>query len=196
VLVDAATYVQKSWAGTVGAQAGYNGGTCNTIWGFEIDGNWVSGNTTTQLLPNSQFFNININSRWDALVTARGRAGLVIDNLLLYVTGGVAAGHFKTNYYNQFLGIPGAIAGTINQANTEQWRYGLAAGVGAEWALGNNWTLRSEVLYVDFIDSSHRVLFVPGVPGTFASFTESDSAWITRIGVNYKFGGGSVVARY
>src|SRR5882724_5782224 len=74
VLVDTATYVQKSWAGMVGGQAGYNWGTCNTIYGFEIDGDWLSGNVTTQLIPNaSPLLNINIQSRWDALVTARGR---------------------------------------------------------------------------------------------------------------------------
>jgi len=194
VLVDSASYVQKTWAGLVGAQAGYNWGTCNTIYGIEVDGDWVSGRANTQLLPNLPFFNININSRWDALVTGRGRAGLVIDNMLLYVTGGVAAGHFKTNYFTHFV-IPGFID-TTSTFNTDQWRWGLAAGVGAEWALGTNWTLRTEVLYVDFIESSHRVVFVPGVPPGFASFKESDSAWITRIGVNYRFGAGAVVARY
>jgi outer membrane immunogenic protein len=194
VLVDTATIVQKSWAGMVGAQAGYNWGTCNTIFGVEVDGDWISGRVTTQLVPNVPFVNINIQSRWDALVTARGRAGVVIDNMLLYVTGGAAAGHFKTTYFNQFLGIPGVVAGTpANFANTDQWRWGIAAGVGAEWAFGNNWTLRTEVLYVDFVESSHNVLFVP--PATFASFKESDSAWITRIGVNYRFGG-PVMARY
>jgi outer membrane immunogenic protein len=193
VLVDTASYVQKTWAGMVGAQAGYNWGTCNTIYGFEVDGDWISGKVTTQLIPNSTLFNINIQSRWDALVTARGRAGVVIDNMLLYVTGGVAAGHFKTSYTSQFLGIPGVIAGFTNQANNNEWRWGLAAGVGAEWALGSNWTVRTEVLYVDFVETEHRYLFAP--PATFANFKESDSAWITRIGVNYRFGG-PVVAKY
>jgi outer membrane immunogenic protein len=197
VLVDTATYVQKNWAGMVGGQFGWNGGTCNTIYGIEIDGDWISGRNNTQLLPNSPFFNINVASRWDAIVTARGRAGLVIDNMLLYITGGVAAGHFKTSYTSQFLGIPGVIPGFVNTWNTDQWRYGLVAGVGAEWAFGGNWTVRTEVLYVDFIESSHNVQAVtvppPGVIP--AGFKESDSAWIGRIGVNYRFGG-PVVARY
>lgn len=188
VLVDSATIVQKSWAGMVGAQAGYNFGTCNTIYGIEIDGDWLSGNVTTQLIPNSTFFNINIHSRWDALVTARGRAGVVIDNLLLYVTGGAAAGHFRTSYTSQFLGIPGVIPGTpANVANTDEWRWGVAAGVGAEWAFSSALTLRTEVLYVDFAESSHRALFI--APATFANFKESDSAWIGRVGLNYRFSG-------
>jgi outer membrane immunogenic protein len=197
VLVDAATYVQKGWAGMVGGQFGYNGGSCNTIWGIEVDGDWISGRNNTQLIPNNgppPLVNLNIASRWDAIVTARGRAGVVIDNMLLYVTGGVAAGHFKTTYTNQFFGIAGVVPAFLFQATNDQWRYGLVAGVGAERAMGNNWTVRSEVLYVDFIESSHRVLFAP--PATFASFKESDSAWIARVGVNYRFGGGAVVARY
>ena len=196
VLVDAATYVQKDWAGMVGGQFGWNGGTCNTIYGFEVDGDWISGRNNTQLLPNAQGININIASRWDAIVTARGRAGLVIDNMLLYITGGVAAGHFKTAYTNQFFPIPNVFPGFVNTWNTDQWRYGLVAGVGAEWAFGGNWTLRSEVLYVDFIESSHNVLSVavPG-PGFLAGFKESDSAWIGRVGLNYRFGG-AAVARY
>jgi outer membrane immunogenic protein len=193
VLVDTASYVQKSWAGTVGGQIGYNWGTCNVIYGIEVDGNWVSGRVTTQLIPNSTLFNINIQSRWDALVTGRTRAGVVLDNFLLYVTGGIAAGHFRTSYTSQFFGIPGVIAGTFNSVSNDEWRWGLAAGFGGEWAFAPNWTFRSEVLYVDFVQKERRYLFAP--PATFANFTESDSAWITRIGVNYRFGG-PVVARY
>jgi outer membrane immunogenic protein len=193
VLVDVATYVQKSWAGTIGAQAGYNWGTCNTIYGIEVDANWLSGRNTLRLIPNSPLFDISIQSRWDALVTGRTRAGVVIDNLLIYVTGGIAAGHFRTNYTSTFLGIPGIIAPFTNQASNNEWRWGLAAGIGTEWAFGNNWTLKSEILYVDFVDKERRYLFAP--PAGFANFRESDSAWITRIGVNYRFGG-PVVARY
>jgi outer membrane immunogenic protein len=191
VLVDSATYVQKSWAGTVGGQVGYNWGTCNVIYGIEVDGNWLSGNVTTQLIPNAPFFNININSRWDALVTGRARAGVVLDNFLLYVTGGIAAGHFKTNYTSAF-NIP-QVVNVFNSVTINEWRYGLAAGFGGEWAFAPNWTFRSEVLYVDFVEKETRVLFAP--PATFANFKASDSAWISRVGVNYRFGG-PVVARY
>jgi outer membrane immunogenic protein len=33
-LVDASTYVLKSWGGTVGGQIGYNFANCNTLWGI------------------------------------------------------------------------------------------------------------------------------------------------------------------
>jgi len=194
VLVDTATYVQKKWGGVVGGQIGYNWTTCNTLWGIELDGDWAYAKATTQLLPNSPFFNINIESRFDALLTARTRTGIVLDNLLLYVTGGIAAGHFKTTYTNQFLGIAGVVPGFLFQAESRQWRWGLAAGFGAEWAWSDRVSIRSEVLYVDFVDRENRYLFAP--PAGFANFTESDSMWISRIALNVKFGDYPVAAKY
>ena len=186
VLVDTATYVQREWAGVIGGQIGYNWvGGCNTLWGIELDGDWSNASASTQLIPNAPLFNININSQFDGLVTARTRAGLVLDNVLLYVTGGVAAGHFNTTYTSQFLGIPGVVTGFTNQASVDEWRWGMVAGVGAEWAWSDRVSIRSEVLYVDFVDSEKRVLFA--APATFANFTQSDSMWISRLGVNLKF---------
>ena len=93
----------------------------------------------------------------------------MIDNLLLYVTGGIAAGHFKTTYTSQFLGIPGVIAGFTNSAESREWRWGMVAGFGAEWAWTDRVSIRSEVLYVDFVDRENRYLFAP--PAGFANFT-------------------------
>ena len=194
VLVDTATYVQKKWGGVVGGQIGYNWTTCNTLWGIELDGDWAYAKANTQLIPNSALFNINIESRFDALLTARTRTGIVLDNLLLYVTGGIAAGHFKTTYTSQFLGIPGVIAGFTNSVENREWRWGLVAGFGAEWAWSDRVSIRSEVLYVDFVDRENRFLFAP--PATFANFTESDSMWISRIALNVKFGDYPVAAKY
>jgi outer membrane immunogenic protein len=192
VLVDTATYVQKKWGGLIGGQIGYNFTTCNTLWGIELDGDWSRTNVSTQLIPNAPFFNINITSRFDGLVTARTRAGIVMDNLLIYVTGGLAAGHFRTTYLSAF-NIPGVIA-VNNQADSSQWRWGFVAGFGTEWAWSDSVSIRSEVLYVDFADREQRFLFA--APATFANFTESDSMWITRIGLNWRFGKNPVVARY
>jgi outer membrane immunogenic protein len=68
------------------------------------------------------------------------------------------------------------------------------ADFGAEWAWTPNWSVRTEILYADFPDRERRFLFAP--PAGFANFTESDSMWITRVGVNYRFGGGPVYAAY
>jgi len=186
VLVDSATYVQKEWGWAIGGHAGYNWGTCNTIFGIEVDGDWVDADVTTRLIPNAPGFDIHIRSQLDGLATARFRTGIAVDNLLFYATGGIAGGHFKTTYTSQFLGIPGVIPGFTNSASFDDWRFGWVAGFGTEWAFSPNWILRSEVLYVEFADREKRVLFAP--PAGFANFTESDSMWVGRVGVSYRFG--------
>src|SRR5262245_17345263 len=150
VLVDVATYVQKKWGGTVGGQLGYNVARCNTLWGVEVDGNWLSNKDTFQLIPNSTLFNISVQSRFDALVTARLRGGVVVDDIYIYLTGGLAGGHFKTTYTDIFFGIPGVIPGATFAAEFSNWRLGWVGGVGAEWRWTDRWSLKGELLYVDF----------------------------------------------
>jgi outer membrane immunogenic protein len=194
VLVDTASYVPTQWGGMIGGQVGHNWTTCNTVWGLEVDGDWVYARNTLQLIPNaSPLLNLNITSRLDALVTARARAGIAVDNLLLYITGGFAAAHFRTTYRNEFFGIPAAVPGFVFTADSNTWRFGLVAGVGAEWAWTDRWTIRSELLYAAFAKTERTFLFAP--PATFATFTESDQMLIARLALNYKFGG-PVVARY
>jgi hypothetical protein len=100
-----ASYVQKKSGGIVGGQIGYNWTTCRALWGIEIDGSWAGAKATTHFdhnrdggnepgVPGAEF----INSRLGALVTGRIRSGLVLDNLLLYVTGGFAAARIKTTW--------------------------------------------------------------------------------------------------
>jgi outer membrane immunogenic protein len=117
------------------------------------------------------------------LVTGRVRAGAALDNLLLYVTGGVAAARINTTWKD-----------FDEVAQINEWRWGWVAGFGTEWAFTDRISLRSEVLYVDFVDRAHRVPFNSGFIN-FAHFTHSDSAWIARVGLNVKFGG-PVAARY
>lgn len=178
VLLDVATYVQKKWGGLVGGQIGYNWANCNTFWGIEIDGSWSNAKVTTLFDPDDD--RASITSRLNALVTGRARAGAALDNMLFYLTGGVAAARLKTTWADD------EAAAVINE-----WRWGWVAGFGTEWAFTDRVSLRSEVLYVDFVDRHHRELF----DGDFANFTHSDSAWIARVGLNVKFGG-PVAARY
>jgi outer membrane immunogenic protein len=159
-LIDDATYVQKKWGGLVGGQVGYNWTNCNTFWGMEIDGSWSNTKVTTFLNQESNDGNVRITSRLNALVTGRVRAGAALDNLLLYVTGGVATARINTTWVDE------------DEAQIKEWRWGWVAGFGTEWAFTDRVSLRSEVLYVDFMDREHRVPF----NGGFANFMHSDSA--------------------
>ena len=88
---------------------------------------------------------MNVENRLRWFGTTRARAGVVVDNLLLYVTGGLAYANFRRNY-TYFQDGP-AHANVFSSNNT---KLGWAAGAGAEWAFANNWTLKGEFLYMSF----------------------------------------------
>jgi outer membrane immunogenic protein len=125
--------------------------------------------------------------------TARGRVGfLPAERILLYATGGAAYGNFSGSSWTLPLDI-----GTWSSL-----RVGWTVGAGVEAALGDNWSVKFEYLYMDLghvAGSSATNTTVAGGATTVLSylfntrFTDS----IARVGLNYRFGGpGPVVARY
>ena len=184
-----ATYVSEKWGGIVGGTLGYNWAKCRTVWGIEIDGSWVGVSRTTTFDPNGgPAASETLTNRLDAILTARLRTGVALDNMLLYVTGGFAAARFRTTWED--LNGGGTPFDTVE---IKEWRWGWVAGFGTEWAWSPNLTIKSEVLYANFADRDHTVTF-PGFGP--ASFTHSDAVWISRIGVNYKFSYAPVRAAY
>ena len=140
---------------------------------------------TTRFFPNAvPPVDVSVKSRFDALVTGRARAGVVLDNLLLYVTAGVAGGHFRTTYTNIAVPPPPFIQFDINET-----AWGWVAGIGTEWAWNDRVSVRAEALYLEFPDRRHTVAFIP------ADFTHSDSMWLARLGLNVKLDA-PVVANY
>jgi outer membrane immunogenic protein len=182
VLGEIASYVQEKSGYLAGGQVGYNWATCHTVFGVEADGEWASPRATTQIAPNTAGINVNISSRFDGLVTGRLRTGIAVDNLLLYITGGIAGVHIHTTWSS--LGLPAALPGVLGVADFSEWQAAWVAGAGTEWAWTDRISIRSEVLYVDVPDrEKSQILFAPGV---LANFTHSDSMWISRIGLNIK----------
>ena len=139
--------------------------------------------------------NVENKMRWFG--TTRARAGVVVDNLLLYVTGGLAYANFKRNY-TYFQDGP-AHANVFSSDNT---KLGWTAGAGAEWAFANNWTLKGEFLYMSFErDTRDRSGRRQRHRSRRVSYRldSQDSLWVSRIGLNYRFGDsgkGPVVAKY
>ena len=85
-----------------------------------------------------------------------------------------------------FLGISEAFS-------DEKTRWGSTMGFGTEWQFAPDWSFKSEVLYARFetAERTHTcVVLCGGVPTPFR-FEHDSSAWVTRIGVNYRFGGGT-----
>jgi outer membrane immunogenic protein len=183
-----------------GAQGGYNWQSGCTVLGIETDWSW-SGLKTSELhldgdQPTADTLNVENKLRWFG--TTRARAGVVVDNLLLYVTGGVAYANFKRNF-TYFQDGPAH----ANVFSSDSTKIGWTAGAGAEWAFANNWTLRGEFLYMGF--EQDRVTAAGdgigiGAAGIRYRLDSQDSVWVSRIGLNYRFGDvggkGPVVAKY
>ena len=132
---------------------------------------------------------VSVESKMKWFGTLRTRGGIVVDNVLLYITGGLAYANFNRNI-TVFEDAPATTA-SFSADNT---RWGWTAGAGFEWAFAPNWSLKSEFLYMRF--KNDEVNFTGqtinginfGVPGRSYAFDRQDDAWITRVGVNYRWG--------
>lgn len=176
-----------------GVQGGYNYQSGCTLFGVEADWSWTDKHATETYFDGDAGTQdaLTVSSRMKWFGTVRARSGIIVDNLLLYATGGFAYANFNRSY-TLFEDAPATTA----IFNTSHTRWGWAAGVGSEWAFAPNWSLKSEFLYMRFVDGDTSVTGTTingvnfGVPGRVYNFTNQDDAWVTRIGVNYRFGGG------
>lgn len=128
-------------------------------------------------------------------VTAlRGRVGYVMNDYLVYGTAGVAWGDIErnfstTNMMNSFTPSGGDDA------------KGYQVGVGAERAIGTNWTVGAEYLYTNLKDEGYVVRVGPGTamatnPFLLVDPTGTDTRrsednfgnHSVRVSLNYRFG--------
>jgi outer membrane immunogenic protein len=201
-----------------GFQAGYNHQWGNWVGGLEIDlsGSGIKGSTSNSATSVTGPFtcgngscsdiatqSATIHDKFDLLGTARARLGyLATPNLLLYGTGGLA----WTRYVQETTDmVSTSCTGTLcpivmplgqSVTSTTDWRFGWAAGGGAEARLfDSNWLARVEYLHYDFGDSGSfsktdsEVYFV-GSGYQPVSFTSGHlTVDVVRAGLSYKFGG-------
>lgn len=120
-------------------------------------------------------------SDWDASI--RARAGILLTPLsLLYATGGVAFGNFKTD---------NAIASTeLNSDLGGGSRVGWTLGGGVEYALDNAWTARIEYRHTDW-GSKNVTWNYQDINGADASAIVGSRIVDDRVaaGLTYRFGG-------
>jgi outer membrane immunogenic protein len=136
-----------------GGQVGYNYQVGNWVWGVEGE---FSG-TTIGASESLMGFTATANLDWVSTLAARG--GYAFDRWLVYGKLGGAWAHASA-----------AVSGfglTISEATTTS---GVVVGVGAEYALGNNWSAKVEL---DTYNFGHN----------------SDNFNTLKAGVNYRFGG-------
>ena len=176
-----------------GVQAGYNVQSGTLVVGVETDFNAFSldmsrtGSGVAASFGGDPFSTATkVTADW--LYTARLRAGFVpVSNLLVYVTGGLAVTDLHvTNSFTDTLSP--VYAGTSSRSSVKP---GWTIGGGVEWALGNNWTVKGEYLYVDFgsVKTTTLINSCGAACPPFNDYTtRADlNANIVRAGLNYKF---------
>ncbi len=190
-----------------GGQLGYNWQRDRWVFGLEGDIQFSnergSGDvcTVAGCPVGSTVFTRDYKLDWFG--TARGRVGfLPAERILLYATGGLAYGGFSGSSSTLPMNI-----GTWSETNV-----GWTVGAGAEAALGSNWSIKFEYLYMDLGNvggssaNTTAATNLANTPGQgFNTTTTTNLAYqfntkftdnIVRVGLNYKFGGGPILAKY
>jgi opacity protein-like surface antigen len=195
----------------LGGDVGYNYQSGPWVLGVEADLAWTNLNGGTACGPlvdnftgnPSPMFQMNCNAWAHWLATATGRVGYAWERALFYVKGGGAwmnqqfsvtcnlspAEQFANGFGvpNQQCANPAGIALSAFAANVT--RGGWTAGYGTEFALTRNWSARAEYNYYGFGDVG--VTATDGSPLRVGiHFSE------VKVGVNYRFDVGPVIAKY
>jgi outer membrane immunogenic protein len=168
--------------GLGGGTIGYNWQISRFVIGFEGDGSWGSeygSNTDLGAVGNPAFLS-STKETWVA--TARFRVGYAVDNLLFYGTGGYAAAGAEA-------GIKDANTLAL-LASTTSTHSGWTAGGGLEWGFAPNWSAKFEMLYMQLNSTTFNTVQGEGPRSVPLNDT------MARVGINYRFGGGPVVAKY
>jgi outer membrane immunogenic protein len=177
-LTDNGSFTATKTGATAGVQVGWDWQSCHKLLGVVADWNWTDVKATTLDNPNTPGQEQSIVSKMDWFSTIRGRAGLAVDDTLIYVTAGAAAANITTT-------ISEIQPPQNERFPFEKTRWGLVGGVGAEFALWNGWSFNSELLYMQF--KKQTVTFFSPADNVRASFDLNDSAWVTRVGLNYRW---------
>jgi opacity protein-like surface antigen/uncharacterized protein YhjY with autotransporter beta-barrel domain len=188
--------------GDVGAANVRGGGTAGTSDGINpLIGGFFAGQVFSPAL-----FTIQDKTNW--MATATGRVGYAWNRTLFYVKGGAA---FEDSSLSAacIYGPTGSSGGTlacltpgrVNPAvgpfpgvagfSTPYYtRVGWTLGYGTEFDLGRNWSAKTEYDYISF--GSHTAVATDGT--TF--LTDKSHISQVKVGLNYKFTPGAVVAKY
>jgi outer membrane immunogenic protein len=117
--------------------------------------------------------------------TTRLRGGfLPTDNVLLYVTGGLASGTAEVNVSHLAVGLPCAVAGACPAGSYSRTRFGWTAGGGIEIASGP-WSFFAEYLHYD-LGTANFAYTDPAGAGFLLASTRF-SGELVRGGVQYRF---------
>lgn len=151
----------------VGLQAGYRSQDSGFVWGLEADVSYFDHGVRDQGFLFGFPYDARADMNW--VGSLRLVAGVPLDNVLLYATGGLAASRLTAEE---------TITG-ISHISHKKHLWGWTGGVGGEFALSPAWSARGEWLYYDFGKTDHRIVGIP--------VTTEHNFHVVRAGLNYRF---------
>lgn len=163
-----------------GGQIGYNYQfsaiplLSNIVAGVELGADWSNINGSSTIGTNVGW--ATFGTRIENFGTIRGRLGYSFDRLLVYFAGGIS--YATTENYFNVPGFSGSFTSTRFPLRSATY------GIGAEYALTNNWSLRAEYLY-DYVKAGYAVY--SGANDSTVAFLSRTTFHVARLGLNYKF---------
>jgi len=173
--------------GVVGVRWGTNWQSGPLVLGTLSDFSWTdirSSETLTLTAPGLTRAN-TAEQHLEWFGTSRVRAGyLITPNLLLYGSGGFASGSMEVTVANTAVGVPCGVAGACPRGTDDTFRYGWAAGVGAEYQVGN-WSLSLDYIHYDL--GNFNFAYTDGISPDFLIASTRFSGEMVRGAINYRF---------
>jgi outer membrane immunogenic protein len=167
---------------TGGLTAGFNWQPGSLVFGVEGDINFLDS-------EESRFYDIDVidttlEHEIDWFATLRARLGFAADNLLFYITGGLAAGEVETS-----VDMVTIVPVYVWTGSSSEIEVGWTIGGGVEWALSDAWSIKGEYLWVDLGSDSYDLDNDPANPDQgYTIRAHSDTQFgVARIGVNLHF---------
>lgn len=170
------THRENGFAG--GVQGGYNQQFGLLVPGVEADLGYMVFNgrrvSPAQFDPQQETHAVSSGGLFG---TVTGRLGIASDHLLLYAKGGFA-------YANLRLGVKDTVPPLTTDATKRATYTGWTVGGGVEFAITQNWLIKSEYQFMDFGQKSISAVASDGITDTWK---HRPSAHIIKLGFNYKF---------
>ncbi len=128
-------------------------------------------------------------SKVDWFSTLRGRIGYAPrQNLLLFVTGGVAMGRIESKTRFEVDYTPNDAWDTSWSSSARDTRFGGVVGAGAEYSVASRWSVKAEYLFVD-LGTKTNVVNGTHVNGDAKTYSVKNKGQFSafRLGVNFRF---------
>ena len=152
----------------INLQAGFALQSGAIVYGLEGDIGFGALRGTLNVTASDRSDSVNMKSSITSLGTVRGRVGYAFDDLLIYGTGGFATG------YHEAKATVVSTDGTVRVGRLTEWTPGWTLGLGGEYAVMPNVSVKLEYLYAQ-------------LNNTILGQSVTHKLNLLRAGVNYRF---------